>query len=64
MSDLSSENLSLLLAVEECLKDLGMSVIILSFSRSVYVCSETRGREHNLEFRNYTVCGLRLFLIS
>lgn len=64
MSQLSSENLPLFLDVEEYLKDLGMSVIILLFSRSVYVFSETRGREQKLEFRNYTVGGLRLFLIS
>lgn len=30
----------------------------------MYVCRGTRGREPKLEFRNYTVCGLRLFLIS
>jgi len=45
MSCLSSENLPLLLAVEECLKDLGMSVIILFFSRSVCMCVWGRGEE-------------------
>lgn len=37
MSHLSSENLPLLLAVKECLKDLGMSVIIWFLAR-VSVC--------------------------
>lgn len=65
MSHVISENFPLLLAVEECLKDLGMSVIIL-FLAGVCICvwggkcKRARDRVQKL----YSVCGLRLFLIS
>lgn len=56
MSHLSSENLLLLLAVEECLKDLGMSVIILFFSRSVCMCAEGQVEESPNRSSEITLC--------
>lgn len=56
MSHLSSENLPLPLAVEECLKDLGMSVIILFFSRSVCMCVWGRGEESMSWSSEITLC--------
>lgn len=45
MSHLSSENLPLLLVIEECLKDLKMSVFILFFRRRMCVCMSESERE-------------------
>lgn len=56
MSHLSSENLPLLLAVAECLQGLGMSVIILFFSRSVCMCAQERGEESWSQGSEITLC--------